>query len=158
MDYIKEKVLKLAEKVAEAQGAEVFDTEILGKGRLLVRVTIDKEGGITLDDCEKFSRALEALLDVENPIPGPYNLEVSSPGLDRPLRGIKDFEKNKGKLTRIVTKEEIEGRNLFVGRIVKVHGNFIRLLVNNHELDIPLEKISKARLEVEFSWQKNSAM
>ena len=158
MDYIKEKVLKLAEKVAEAQGAEVFDTEILGKGRLLVRVTIDKEGGITLDDCEKFSRALEALLDVENPIPGPYNLEVSSPGLDRPLRGIKDFEKNKGKLTRIVTKEEIEGRNFFVGRIVEVHDNFIRLLVNNHELDIPLEKISKARLEVEFSWQKNSAM
>jgi len=158
MDYIKEKVLKLAEKVAEAQGVEVSDTEILGKGRLFVRVTIDREGGITLDDCEKFSRALEAILDVEDPIPGPYNLEVSSPGLDRPLRGIKDFEKNKGKLTRIVTKEEIEGRNLFVGRIVEVHGNFIRLLVNNHELDIPLEKISKARLEVEFSWQKNSAM
>lgn len=158
MDYIKERVLKLAMQASQEHGVEIFDIELLGKGKLLLRVTIDKEGGVTLDDCEKFSRSLGALLDVEDPIPGSYTLEVSSPGLDRPLRGMKDFESNKGKLARIVTVENIGDRNLFIGRILEVGGDDVTLLVDDHEIAIPLEKISRAKLEVEFKCQKSSPL
>jgi ribosome maturation factor RimP len=149
MDNIKDRVLKLAMRVAEEQGVEVFDIELLGKNKLLLRVSIDKEEGVTLDDCEKFSRRLEAFLDVEDPVPGSYTLEVSSPGLDRPLRSIKEFEKNIGKLTRIITIEKIKGQNFFIGRIISVGSDYVKLLVNEHEIDIPFEKVSRARLEVE---------
>jgi ribosome maturation factor RimP len=150
MEGIKNKVLTLAKKVADEQGVELFDIELLGRGKLLLRVMIDKEGGVTLDDCERFSRSFEAILDVEDPIPGTYTLEVSSPGLDRPLREMKDFEKNIGKLARIITIEKIESQNLFVGRILKVSSDFLKLLVNGREIYIPFDKISKARLEVEI--------
>ncbi len=157
MDEIKKKVRKLAEQVAEEHGVELFHIDLLGKGKLLLRVMIDREGGITLDDCERFSRSLEALLDVENTIPLSYTLEVSSPGLDRPLRNVKDFEKHRDKLARIITEEKIENQNLFIGRILGVTSSFVKLLVHGQELDIPFDKISKARLEVEIKCQKSSA-
>lgn len=150
MDDIKQKILELARQVADEQGLEVFDIELLGKGKLLLRVVIDKEGGVTLDDCERFSKSFGSVLDVEDLFPGPYTLEISSPGLDRPLKGIKDFEKNIGKLIRIATVEKIENQRFFIGRIMKVDSDFVKLLVNKREIDIPFEKISKARLEVEF--------
>ena len=158
MEVIKNKVSRLAKQVAEEQEVELFDIELSGRYKLLLRVTIDKEGGVTLDDCERFSRNLEAILDVENPIPVSYNLEVSSPGLDRPLRELKDFEKNVGKLARIITVEKIEDQNLFIGRISMVNSKSLRLLVNDREIDIPFEKILRARLEVELKWQKNSSI
>ena len=158
MDEIKKRVLKLAEDIANEQGVELFDVEILGRGKLLLRVMIDSEEGITLDDCERYSRSLEALLDVENPIPVSYTLEVSSPGLDRPLRNLKDFEKHAGKLARIITAEKIDNQNLFIGRILDVNSDFVKLFVHDRELDIPFNKISKARLEVELKCQKSSAI
>ena len=158
MDEIKKRVLKLAEDIADEQGVELFDVEILGRGKLLLRVMIDSEEGITLDDCERYSRSLEALLDVENPIPTSYTLEVSSPGLDRPLRNLKDFEKHAGKLARIITAEKIDNQNLFIGRILDVNSDFVKLFVHDRELDIPFNKISKARLEVELKCQKSSAI
>jgi len=150
MEEIKKRVLRLAKEVAHEQGVELFDVELLGRGKLLLRVVIDREGGVTLDDCERFSRGLEALLDVEDLIPVSYTLEVSSPGLDRPLKGLEDFEKHKGRLARIVTAEKMEGRNLFIGRLSGVSSDFIKLLVNGREIDIPLDKIREARLEVEL--------
>jgi ribosome maturation factor RimP len=150
MNDAKQMAIELAGQVADEQGVEIFDIELLGKGKLLLRVFIDKEGGVTLDDCERFSKGLGAVLDVEDLFPGPYTLEVSSPGLNRPLKGIKDFEKNIGKLIRIVTVEKIENQSFFMGRIMKVDSDFIYLLVNKCEICIPFEKISKARLEVEF--------
>jgi len=150
MEGIKNRVLELVKQVADEQGVELFDIELLGRGKLLLRVMIDKEGGITLDDCERFSRSLEALLDVEDPIPMSYTLEVSSPGLDRPLKELKDFEKNMGKLARIITIEKIENQNLFIGRILNANSDFLKLLVHGREIDIPFDKISKARLEVEI--------
>jgi ribosome maturation factor RimP len=158
MEVIKNKVSRLAKQVAEEQEVELFDIELSGRYKLLLRVTIDKEGGVTLDDCERFSRSLEAILDVEDPIPVSYSLEVSSPGLDRPLRELKDFEKNVGKLARIITVEKIEDQNLFIGRISMVNSKSLRLLVNDREIDIPFEKILRARLEVELKWQKNSSI
>ncbi|MDH5203141.1 MAG: ribosome maturation factor RimP [Nitrospirota bacterium] len=150
IENVKKKVLKLANQVADGLGIEVVDVELFGKGKLLLRVIIDREGGVTLGDCESFSRSLEALLDVEDPVPRSYTLEVSSPGLDRPLKDIKDFEKSMGKLARIITKEKIENQNFFLGRIIEVSKGLIRLLVHEREVMIPFEKIAKARLEVEL--------
>jgi ribosome maturation factor RimP len=150
MEIIKSKVSRLAKQVAEELEVELFDIELSGRDKLLLRITIDKEGGVTLNDCERFSRGLEAILDVEDPIPVSYTLEVSSPGLDRPLRELKDFEKNVGKLARIITVEKIEDQNLFIGRISRTNKKSLRLLVNDREIDIPFEKILRARLEVEL--------
>ena len=150
MNDIKQKIAELAEQVAGSLGLEIFDIALSGKGKMLLRVMIDKEGGVTLDDCEIFSKRFSALLDVEDPLPGSYTLEVSSPGLDRPLRDIRDYERNIGKLARIVTAEKIENRNFFIGRISEAGNNTIKLLSDGREMDIPLEKISKARLEIEL--------
>lgn len=158
MSDIRQRVSKLAGQIADEQGVELFDVELLGKGKLLLRVFIDKEGGITLDDCERFSKSLGALLDVENPFPGSYTLEVSSPGIDRPLRHLHDFEKNKGKLVRVITKEKVENQNFFIGRIAGIHDNSVALLVHEREITIPFDNISKAKLEIELKCQKNSAM
>ena len=150
MSDLRQKVSRFAEQVADEQGVELFDIELLGKGKLLVRTIIDKKDGITLDDCERFSKSFEAVLDVENLIHGPYTLEVSSPGLDRPLRHLDDFKKNKGKLARIVTKEKIADQNFFIGRIGEVSDGSIRVLMNDREIVISFDDISKARLEIEL--------
>ncbi len=147
----------IAKQVADEQGVDLFDIELLGRGKVVLRAVIDKEGGVTLDDCERFSRNLSALLDVEDPLPRSYTLEVSSPGLDRPLRNMKDFQENSGKLARVITMEKIENQNFFIGRIKEVAHNLVTLAVNNREIAIPFEKISKAKLEVELTCPKNSA-
>jgi len=157
MNTLKQKVVMLAEQVADEYGVEIFDIELLGRGKVVLRAVIDKEGGVTLDDCERFSRSFGALLDVENPLPRSYTLEVSSPGLDRPLRDMKDFQKNSGKLARVITVEKIENQNFFIGRIKEVAQNLITLSVSNREIVIPFDKISKAKLEVELTCPKNSA-
>jgi ribosome maturation factor RimP len=146
----KQKIKELAVQVAEDQGVEIFNIEFLGTGKILLRVIIDKEGGVTLDDCEKFSKRLGALLDIEDPVAGSYTLEISSPGLDRPLKDIKDFEINRGKLARIITTEKIEKQNFFVGHILEINDDCVKLLVYGKEITIPFEKISKARLEIEL--------
>ena len=147
---IRQKVVRFAEQAAEGQGVEIFDVELLGKGKLLLRVLIDKDGGVTLADCEHFSKSFSALLDVENPIQGSYTLEVSSPGMDRPLKKMIDFEKNIGKLARIITVEKIDNQNFFVGRIASTDGNMIKLVIKEREIQIPFDDISKARLEIEL--------
>jgi ribosome maturation factor RimP len=146
---MRQKIFQLAEQVAEEQGVELFGIELLGKGKVLLRVFIDKDGGVTLDDCQRFSKSLGLVLDVENPIPGSYKMEVSSPGLDRPLRNLKDYEKNTGKLARVITKEKIENRNFFIGRILGIHYGMIQLLVGEQEMNIPVDNISRASLEIE---------
>lgn len=147
---MKQKIHQLAQQVAEDQGVELFGIELLGKGKLLLRVYIDRDGGITLDECERFSKSLGIVLDVENQIPGSYTLEVSSPGLNRPLRNLSDYEKYIGKLARIVTREKIEKQNFFIGRITEIHDGIIGLLVGEHDLRIPFADISRASLEIEI--------
>ncbi len=158
MNNIRQRVAKLAKQVADEQGVEIFDIELFGKGKVVLRAVIDKEGGVTLDECERYSKSLGTLLDVEDPLPRSYILEVSSPGLDRPLRDIKDFEKNLGKLARVITVEKIENQNFFIGYIKEVKNNLITLSMTKREIAIPFEKISKAKLEVELTCPKNSAM
>ena len=156
---IKRKIHDLASRVAEDEGLELVRTDILGSGRrLLLRVSVDKEGGVTVGDCERMSRSLEALLDVEDPIKGSYVLEVSSPGIDRPITGRKDFERNMGKLVRIVTSEKIDDQTFFVGRIIDTGDGWVRLKIEGKRQDkdifIPLDKVSKAKLEIEMKRSK----
>jgi ribosome maturation factor RimP len=152
MGDIKGKIAVLANSLAGEFGVEVVDVEMAGNlRRPTVRIFIDKEGGVTLDDCEKFSRGMSAVLDVEDPMRSPYVLEVSSPGLDRPLKRLKDFEASVGKLARVITRESIDKQNFFVGRIDRVSGNMIFLTMKNDaEVTIPFELVSRARLEIEL--------
>jgi len=150
---VEEKVHALATRMAEECGFEVVDMQLWAKGkRTLLRVFIDKEGGITLDNCETFSRRFEALLDVEDPITGAYTLEVSSPGLDRPLKKSEDFKKNLGKLVRIITKEKINNQSFFVGRLEGINDQSLRLSLTDGkgELEIPVSIVSRANLELEL--------
>jgi ribosome maturation factor RimP len=160
-EKIREKVRELALEAVEVAGVELFDTEILGqRGQLIVRVTIDSLNGIGINDCELVSRQLEALLDIEDPIPGSYTLEVTSPGLDRPLREISDYERFKGRLARVVTKERLDNQTFFIGRIRGVKED--RILLESEPgrkerergkgriVEIPFDKITKARLEIEI--------
>ena len=152
MDAIKRKINELADSTADEYGVQVVHVELAGNLRKpIVKVFIDRENGVTIEDCEKFSRALSAVLDVEDPIRTPYTLEVSSPGLDRPLKEIKDFQRNAGKLVRLITKESINKQNFFIGRIIEARDDNLKLLLENKdEISIPFSQISKARLEIEF--------
>jgi len=150
-EIIRKKVMELAREATEIAGVELFDVELLGqRGKMIVRVTIDNEQGIGIKDCERVSRQLEALLDVEDLVQGSYTLEVTTPGLDRPLRGIEDFERFRGRQARVVTTERIDNQTFFIGRIKTVKGSTIVLELENKEVEIPYKIVSKARLEIEF--------
>ena len=151
LDKIKEKVRGIIGPVIHALNIELEDIELSKmRGKALLRVFIDKEGGVTIDDCERVSRELEAILDVEDPIPCSYVLEVSSPGLDRPLKGAGDFKRFEGKNVRVVTLEPIDNQSFFIGKIVAAGESKIELLLpQDRQVTIAYKNISKARLEVE---------
>ena len=151
MGTIEGKISELAQKVAGPMGFTVEAVEISGSGRRpVLRIYIDKEGGVNIADCEAVSREMSALLDVEDVMQGAYILEVSSPGLDRPLRKPADFARQTGKLARVVTKEPFEGQTFMIGRIVEAGGDFFTLNVGEREVKIPYEAVTRARLEVEI--------
>ncbi|MBW2505801.1 MAG: ribosome maturation factor RimP [Deltaproteobacteria bacterium] len=116
----------------------------------VLRLIIDKQEGVSLDDCTAASREIGQLLDIEDFIDQAYNLEVSSPGLDRPLKSMADFQRFVGRMAKIKTDEPIGGERVFVGRIQQTSGDTIILEIGGTELRIPFEQVSKARLEVEF--------
>ncbi len=152
MEALNRKIVELAGSISDDYNIKIVDVELAGSMRKpIVRVFIDKEEGVTLEDCEKFNRALSAILDVEDPIQTSYILEVSSPGLDRPLKRSEDFERNIGKKIRIITKEEINRQNFFTGRLREIKNNEIALILEKEkEVNIPINKIAKAKLEIEI--------
>jgi len=118
--------------------------------RWLLRLFIDKEGGVTISDCENVSREFGRILDVEDVINHPYSLEVSSPGLTRPLKKWEDFKRNEGKLCRIVTREKIEDKNEFQGTIINANEDKVEIRGTIDMYTIPIYAIKKANLEFEF--------
>jgi ribosome maturation factor RimP len=114
-----EQVRNIAERVAASSGLELVEVEFLGSGKArMLRLFIDKTGGVTHEDCENVSREVSTILDMEDVVPGDsYLLEVSSPGLDRKLTKPSDYERFKGSLIRVTTYEPVEGNRNFRGRL-----------------------------------------
>ncbi len=151
MSRVEARIRQLAREAAQALGYTVEDVQLLGSGqKLVLRISIDKEGGVTIGDCELMSRQLGALLDVEDLIPGRYYLEVSSPGLDRPLKSPADFVKHKGKLIRVSTKTPLDGQNFLIGRLEEAKEEAFVIRVGEKDLEIPYKAVTKARLEIEI--------
>jgi ribosome maturation factor RimP len=152
-DPIAERMDMIATKAAADTGVEFVHSEIVGSKRnMTVRIYIDKPEGVSLEDCSAVSRAIEAVVDAEDFIPSSYVLEVSSPGLERPLFNIKDFEKFAGKKAKIKTSDAINGQTNFNGRIEAVEGSEIVFEdKTNGAVRIPFERVAKANLKVDLS-------
>jgi ribosome maturation factor RimP len=149
-----------AERVAEAHGLEVFDVQLTRESPgWVVRVTIDRPGpaatpeeSVGIEDCSLVSRELGTILDVEDPLDRTYTLEVTSPGLDRPLRHEADFRRFQGRLASLVLEAPVDGQTFFNGRIQGVEGGSVVILVGkkNRAHHVPLAGIKRAKLVVEF--------
>ena len=139
------------EPVATALGCELWGVEYLAQGRrALLRVYIEKEGGIGVDDCEKVSRQVGSVLDVEDPIQSEYTLEVSSPGMDRPLFKLEQFESNVGETVAVRLRLPFEGRRKFTGLLKGIENDEIVLEVDNEEYVLPYELVDKANIVPQF--------
>ena len=137
----------MLEPTVEGLGYELSDLEVkLGGRHGALRVFIDKPGGIGLDDCEKVSLAISALLDVEDPLPGHYDLEVSSPGLDRKLTKIEHFQRFEGETVKVQMRFPIEGRRRFRGTLVSSDDDNIVVEVDGEPHTLPVATIDTARL------------
>lgn len=142
-------------RIVESEGFELVHVEFkpMGKGFLL-RIDVDKEDGITLDDCQLVSHQVSALLDVEDPIPGRYEFQVSSPGLDRKFYRESDYRKFLGRLVRVKTSKAIGGLHVIVGRLEEYDGERIVVLdpktKRGKTYEIPMGDIKETRLEVEI--------
>lgn len=154
------KIRDLAGPILEEMGLELVDLEFKREGRAwALRFFVDKEGGVTLDDCADFSREIDALLEVEDLIPAAYRLEVSSPGLDRPLKKADDFRRFAGRLVKIKTRDKMDPdgrgheRKTFFGELLGLEGETVRLRQTDGrggEVALPLDGIEKANLELDF--------
>jgi len=144
-------IKELLEPILIEKNLELFDIEFKGLGRKgILRVYIDKEEGVTIDDCARISRELGALLDVHEVIPGSYNLEISSPGLTRPLRKPSDYLRFKGKKVKIKTVEDIGNKKVFKGKLLDFIDDTVSLETDGMNYLIPYSKIEKANLELDF--------
>jgi len=153
----KEKVVDAARRVAgpviEGLGYELVDVVFLMEaGRWRLRFYIDKPGGVGISDCEAASREVSMLLEVEDVVTGPYALEVSSPGLDRPLFGPADYERFAGSLAKVRTSVKVEGQKVFIGKIDAPGATGFDIISKDggKVYHIEYDQVEKARLEVEF--------
>ncbi len=146
------KIREIAMKVADTRGVELVHSEVAGTKRdSVVRIYIDKPDGVTLDDCGGFSSAVEEVLDADDFIPGKYVLEVSSPGVERELYSLADFEKFNGKLVKVKTSQEFAGQKNFVGNLTGVEGS--EITINDRtvgETTFPYESVAKANLKIDL--------
>ena len=144
-------VRAIADPLLTNEGMELVEVNYRRESRgWVLRLTIDKEGGVTLDDCSRVSQQVGRELDVEDFISSPYVLEISSPGLTRTLRSEKDFIKYCNRLIKLRTFDPINSRQQFKGKLLSVSNNQIELEMEEGIVQIPLAKIAKANLEIEF--------
>jgi ribosome maturation factor RimP len=151
------RVTGFVEPLVASIGMELVDVEYRREGRAMVlRLSVDREGGVSLDDCAQVSRELSAILDVEDFIEGYYTLEVSSPGLNRPLKKTADYDRYRGRLVRVKTFELLPDdagnpRKTFLGELLGLDGMNVRIkLKEGQTAVIPLDKVAKANLEFEL--------
>ncbi len=126
------KILPLLEPIVEEKGLDLVEVEFVKEGaNWYLRIFIDKDGGVTIDDCEDVSRQLEVKLDETDPIEQAYILEVSSPGIDRPLKKDKDFEKYKGEVIDVKLYQAVDGTKQFQGKLLGLEDGIISLEEEN---------------------------
>jgi ribosome maturation factor RimP len=155
MDSFEENIIsnikELLEPMLFEKRLELFDLEFKSQGQKgVLRVFIDKDEGVTIDDCTVISRELGTLLEVHDVIPGSYTLEVSSPGLTRPLKKPSDYLRFRGKTVKIKTIEDIEDKKVFKGKLLDFIDETVSLEANGTNYLIPYNKIEKANLELDF--------
>jgi ribosome maturation factor RimP len=147
---ILDRVCAMVDPILLNEGMELVDIEYRRESKgWILRLYLDKEGGVTLDDCTRVSQEVERSLDVEDFIQTPYTLEVSSPGLTRPLKTEKDFMKYCHRLIKVKTVDPIENRRQFKGRLLGVSENRIEIEVDGGVFQIPLSNVAKANLEID---------
>ncbi|MBK5273482.1 MAG: ribosome maturation factor RimP [Desulfuromonadales bacterium] len=152
-----ERVSNFTQPILDSMQIELIDIEFVRIGKdFVLRLFIDKEGGVTLDDCATVSHELSAILDVEEVISDHYTMEVSSPGLDRPLKKLQDYERYSGRLVKIRTYDQLlddsgNKRKTFLGTLDGLVDGCIRItLKEGQTATIPLDRVAKANLEFEF--------
>lgn len=154
-----ERIREIAARVAGGHGLDIDEVVIRREGKQqILRVILDRPGpaatpeeSVSISDCERVSQELSTILDVEDLLPDTYTLEVSSPGLDRPLKNIEDYRRFSGRLAKIVTREPINRQTAFAGRLRGMEGDDVLFESEGGKLvRLPLSLISRARLDVEF--------
>jgi ribosome maturation factor RimP len=140
---MRERLLTLLEPVVNGLGYELIELEHKGP---LLRIYIDKQDGITVEDCAAVSGQVEAVLDAENPIAGGYTLEVSSPGFDRPLRTAEHFRAQLGKRAKLELAVPLDGRRRFTGTLLGLEAGQVEIEVDGKAFSIPLRSLGSARL------------
>jgi ribosome maturation factor RimP len=155
MSQLPGRVVEEIDKITSSEGLELVHIDYRKQGRdWLLRIDIDKEGGVTLEDCQLVSQQVSTYLDVDDVVPGEYELQVSSPGLDRKFYRESDYEKFKGRLVRVKTASAVRGLHVIVGRLKDFDGS--RIVVSDPKMkkdadyEIPLSAIKETRLEVEI--------
>ena len=144
---LRDQLSEMLAPVVAGLGYELWELEFAPRaGGGLLRLYIDSDVGISLDDCERVSRAVGEALDAADPIPGAYTLEVSSPGLDRVLRTQAHFERFAGERVKLEMMQPVEGRKRFAGRVARVGRGEITLEIENGVVTLPIDDIHKARL------------
>ncbi len=142
---------ELVRPVAEALGYELWGIEYVSHSKhSVVRIYIDSDNGINVDDCAKLSRQVSSVFDVEDPILGEYNLEVSSPGMDRPLFTLDQFKRYVGGQVKVRLRAPFEGRRKFSGQLTGVEGDDIVVAIDEHEYLLPYDMIDKANVVSQF--------
>ena len=137
--------------VVESLACEFWGMEYLSQGRhTTLRVFIEREGGVLLEDCEKVSRQISAVMDVEDPISGEYTLEVSSPGVDRPLYTLDHYQRFIGHKAELRLRVPFEGRRKFSGTIAGIENDEVMLHVDSEEYLFPIDSIEKANIVPQF--------
>ncbi len=156
---LEQRIEQVAIPLVRALNLDLVEVTCLGKGGgSCIRVTVDKEGGVGIADCEQLHHSLARALDVLDPIPQTYRIEVSSPGLARSLKHRNDYQRSLQKLIRIQFLDPYEGKSSVVGQLLAVSDEGIRVMVRgpskkkvkDQQLDVAWEMITKCRLEVEF--------
>ena len=147
---MREVLIKMLEPSIEAMSFELVDIEFAQAGRGgILRLYIDAEKGITVDDCARVSHAVSEMLEVEDPIQGHYTLEVSSPGFDRVLRKKQHFERFLGERVFVELKLPLNGRRRFAGRLSALKDDSIVVEVDGQDFTLPMDRIQKAKLKPE---------
>ena len=154
MDATIARIWALAAPLAETQGMEIIDIELRregGRGARVLRLYLDKQGGPNMDELSKVSRELGDLLDADDVVDGSYTLEVSSPGINRPLKRPEHFERFVGKRVRVRTRDMINGRRSFLGQLLEVTADKIALNQDGVRCEIPFTQIEKSNYEHDWS-------